>query len=222
MATSTLRIRLEAWGNRRFLNAAIGNGDSEKMAAGVLMFMAFRQMLTRRLGRDYLEALAGMSRDERSLMLRSLKGVYLQMFMHESTLRRAHGNAYYDSIFHGTYPDPFAHRLAASMAIQLVSAQMAPASRAPAMACLNALLAVAQPAMPAAYQAARAMLDKRKEAITAAAEGEEDTGTEQQPSKALDAATAPNRGNSADDILGHVEFLTLEDLEQPLGKALFD
>lgn len=218
MATSTFRIRLEAWGNRRFLNNAIANRNSEKLAAGVLMFMAFRQMLSRRLGKDYLHALEDMSRDERSRLLRSVKGMFLQMFMHESQLRRAHGNAYYDGIFDGHYPDPFAHRLAAAMAIQLISAQMAPASRAPAMACLDSLMFAARPSLPDAYQAARKLLDQR-----AKPDVEPDTvdvpADEEHLRLALHAATTAQTGNSADDILAQVEHLTLQDLEQPLSPA---
>lgn len=194
MATSALRIRFEAWANRRFLNNAAAAQESAKLAAGVLMFMAFRQMLSRRLGSDYLLKLANMSPDERSVMLQSVKGVYLQMFLTESQLRKAQGNAHYDQVCGGAQPDPFAHRLAASMAIQLISAQIVEPCRAPAAACLDALVAAAMPELPAAYLAARAMLDLQREM---AKEGE----------------------TSVDDILGHVTHLTLEDLEQPLAPA---
>lgn len=194
MATSALRIQFEAWANRRFLNNAITAQESAKLAAGVLMFMSFRQMLSRRLGSDYLLKLPSMSPDERSQLLQSVKGVYLQMFLMESQLRKVQGNAHYDQVCSGAQPDPFAHRLAASMAIQLISAQIVETSRTPAASCLDALIAAAMPELPAAYLAARAMLDLQREM---AEEGD----------------------TSVDDILGHVTHLTLEDLEQPLAPA---
>jgi hypothetical protein len=194
MATSALRIRFEAWANRRFLNRAIATQNSAKLAAGVLMFMAFRQMLSRRLGKDYLVAMPDMPREDSATLLRSVKGVYMQMFLTEAQLRKVQGNAHYDQVCGGTQPDPFAHRLAASIAIQMVSAQLVAAPRAQVVQCLDALLAAAMTELPNAYLAARATLDLQREMAT-------------------------EQGTSVDDILGHVEHLTLEDLEQPLSPA---
>lgn len=195
MTLSTLRIQFEAWANRRFLNSVAITENPAKLAAGVLMFMAFRRMLSRHEGSDYLQALPSMSKVERARLLKSIKTVYVQMFVAETQLRKVHGDAHYEQVCGGAEPDPFAHRLAASMALQLISAYAVPSARHAAAACLENLAQNALPEMPAAFHAARAALDAKR--------------------NMADAGDTP-----VDDILGHVAHITLEDLEQPLAPAL--
>lgn len=163
MATSNLRIRFEAWANRIFLNGAAASISSEKLAAGMVLFMAQRKLMALEFGEDYLLALPCLSEEESSYLLLNFKGMYVQMQRSEKELRAVHGNDFYERVFSDAEPDPLAYRIAASLAIQLISAHLAPQAQLGVMRSIHGIVKSAMPKIVVAHQAALQARDNHAE-----------------------------------------------------------
>jgi hypothetical protein len=199
MSVSTLLLRFDAWRNRRALERAVATRGSKKLAEGVVMFLAFRRRLTRELGYDPFPHLSGMSLDERHQLLRRIKNIYLNMTQREKHMRKLYVNddERYAQRFTRGDVDPFAYRLAATIGIQMMSAQMAPASGVSVTKCLEALLVVARPGFKDAYYTARTQ-------------------------RYMQTLFSPTAGPAPDTTLPYVEQLALEDLEHPFAPAALE
>lgn len=131
--------------NRSFLAAAVKHQPREKLAAGLLLFVAYRRLLDERCGDDFLAMLPHAAEEDVRDLLLHFKGEHVRLQLEERRLKSTLGRPAYMGLFRRMPADPLALRLACCIAILVITAFLDRTARSSSLALLRRIEAAAAP-----------------------------------------------------------------------------